>query len=448
MSSSSAKLTPFYRSQEPNENVLLYEGPLQFKRPSGVACGDGTVRFTWLPWPRICFEMSIRSPAADVIGEGVLESPDGHFRYEAFVNKVQTAAGIGDDKLSLLLHGRVTAQLYHGTGNSLASVVFHLANFHSYVVPLPDPAPPDYDVERITFEADGWKITLEAMSNPSEREKLLKHCSGYAFTHVGRMERDDASPFDVQQASNLLDALFAFLSFARGQWSPALLPVGLDGEGKQIWQRWDARQTSNWQYRPSWFSGKALPKCVTETFPGFMRLWNDPDWNKTLRVAIHWYIVSNAQVGAIEGTIVLQQLAFEVLAARLFEERCLFTTFTKKKFKNLCVSEKIKTLLTEATVPLAIPATLIHLSASAQAQTEIWTDGPTALTRLRNCITHPTGTNRQTLDRVSDLARAEACSLAVWYLELMLLRRMDYKGYYFNRITAKYCSDLELVPWA
>ena len=63
MASPSTQATPVYRTQKPNENVVLHEGPLQFERPSNVAHGDGAVKFNWLPWPRICFEMSIATSA-------------------------------------------------------------------------------------------------------------------------------------------------------------------------------------------------------------------------------------------------------------------------------------------------------------------------------------------------------------------------------------------------
>ena len=92
MASPSTKADPVYQTQKPNENVLLYEGPLQFEKSSEVAHGDGAVKFNWLPWPRICFEMSIATPAGDVCGAGVLTTPDGRFRCNALVNLVRLSA--------------------------------------------------------------------------------------------------------------------------------------------------------------------------------------------------------------------------------------------------------------------------------------------------------------------------------------------------------------------
>jgi len=253
-------------------------------------------------------------------------------------------------------------------------------------------------------------------------------------------------PFDEAAVANLLDALYYFLSFARGGWSPALLPVGLDAQGNQVWERWDYRSTSDWRFRPSWFPEHSADS-LADAFPGFMRLWKDPDWNQSLRVAIHWYIASNAQAGAIEGALVLQQLAFELLSSRLFvEER---GTYTEQDFNNSKVfpaARKMRLLLGEAKIPTTIPNHLNMLTELANQ--EGWQDGPQALTRLRNWITHPTGGNRLSLGGVSLQTRFEAFSLALWYLELTLLWLMEYRGNYVNRLTAHYKGDHEMVPWA
>jgi len=55
-------------------------------------------------------------------------------------------------------------------------------------------------------------------------------------------------------------------------------------------------------------------------FPGFLKLWQDDSWEEVTRVAIHWYIEANAQAGSIEGSIVLTQTAFELLASAVLVE--------------------------------------------------------------------------------------------------------------------------------
>ena len=439
---------PIYAPAAPNEAVTLYEGPLAFRAQIREFQGQGAVRFVWLPQPAVVFEMHEVTPTEFIpqLGLGALASPTRGFVFPASVTRLDLQNG--PEGRSVAFHGHADEPPTLGAGGTLSAVVFHLANFHTYMTPRPEPAPPEYDVHRTTFEADGWRVTLEAVENLRDVISSLDGCAGCAFTHVGRVERVDGGTFDAAAVADLLDALFYFFSFARGQWSPALLPVGFDAQRNRAWERWDARQTSDWRFRYSWFP-EFLPNCLADAFPGFMRLWKDPDWNQSLRVSIHWYIESNGQAGAIEGTLVLQQLASELIAMRIFvEERRAYKgrVYGEKDFDDLPAKERMRMLLAEANIPQVIPTGLRTLTAVAQL--EKWIDGPHALTKLRNCITHPTGDNRQTLDRVSMPARYEAFCLALWYLELILLWLVGYRGDYVNRLTVRANGDREAVPWA
>jgi hypothetical protein len=437
---------PVYLACQPNEAIPLYEGPLVFRTAVREFQGTGAVTFVWLPTPTVVFAMRDVTPSEVVphLGAGTLELPTQGFAFFASVSDLEHQ--VGPERVSLALHGYAVDSPTFGIGGRLSSVVFHLANFHSYLRPRPDPTPPDYDIHRTTFEAEGWRVVLEAVENTKDLTASLSACAGCAFTHAGRVEKVDGSDFDAAAVTDVLDALYYFFSFARGQWCPALLPVGFDAQGNRLWERWDARQTSDWRFRHSWFPEHG-PDCLAGIFPGFLRKWKDADWNQTLRVAIHWYIESNAQAGAIEGAVVLQQLAFELLSSRVFvEERRTYTEVDFGKAHLFPAVRKMQLLLAEANISPAIPANLLNLS--AHAQQEGWQDGPHALTRLRNCITHPTGRNRQTLDCVSVTTRVEAFNLALWYLELILLWLVGYTGPSVNRLTVHYRGDQEVVPWA
>jgi hypothetical protein len=68
-----------------------------------------------------------------------------------------------------------------------------------------------------------------------------------------------------------------------------------------------------------------------------------------------------------------------------------------------------------------------------------------AITEMRNSLVHPR--QRQRLAATPVHARIDLQALALWYVELALLRLIDYRGEYANRLGAKITGIVEKVPW-
>jgi hypothetical protein len=83
---------------------------------------------------------------------------------------------------------------------------------------------------------------------------------------------------------------------------------------------------------------------------------------------------------------------------------------------------------------------------SQYATSEGWADGPAALIGLRNKLTHPGG-KATAIFAAPTKARVELQQLALWYVELILLRFHGYRGDYVNRHKAEYVGEVERVPW-
>lgn len=71
-----------------------------------------------------------------------------------------------------------------------------------------------------------------------------------------------------------------------------------------------------------------------------------------------------------------------------------------------------------------------------------WTDGPEAITWIRNEPVHPT--SRLTVNVGTFIA--EAWSLAQWYIELFILKMANYSGVYSNRLRTRWRGEVEQVP--
>ena len=75
-------------------------------------------------------------------------------------------------------------------------------------------------------------------------------------------------------------------------------------------------------------------------------------------------------------------------------------------------------------------------------------DASEAVVKIRNTVTHPTKSNRAQRAQLTTTAVAEAWELNLWYIELTLLKLLDYDGPYEPRIGKPPGNIFVLVPWA
>ncbi len=81
---------------------------------------------------------------------------------------------------------------------------------------------------------------LTAVPKDTEVFKSLKESGGYAFTHLGRIERADGSLFPVAEARDILNPLRLFLSFAHGALCSLPIIWGTDRDGGIVWEQWSS----------------------------------------------------------------------------------------------------------------------------------------------------------------------------------------------------------------
>jgi len=426
-------LEPVFVTPDVNAPVALFDGPVELIQTGGASQKRHvSISLEWLPTPRIRVHAD-GSFDFDLLGQGYkLRMPDGREFEVLWTNhEISGGAGAGPPRASGVLVSDENAD-----SSRLDSIVFHLANG------------PEYMGRRATMESPPWRIVLDALppwTEPKAR-KRLNALAGYAITHVGRLERTDGAPFTWADADAALEALGVLLSFARGAWTTPMLLVGKESETgarRDVWRLGgvDARTT-----QPSWFN--QLSNEGFQAFGGLSSKLGDSVWAEPINHALHWFLIGNKpDVVMIEGAIVLQQAAFELLAwTLLVEDRKVLSNNGMEKLR---ASEQIRRLLSECGIPLAVPGQLGDLEKIAKA--ENWQDGPHATTEIRNAIVHASPKRRTRILAHGHDARREAWMLGQWYLELILLRVFDYTGHYSNRLKASGTwrgTEVEPVPWA
>jgi hypothetical protein len=182
---------------------------------------------------------------------------------------------------------------------------------------------------------------LDATDDQKDVEQHLKTNSGFGITQVGRLEKEDESSFSAEDAQAALVALAWYISFATGQWTGPCLVTGFEANGKLVWDVWNYSRTVPFRDRVSWLD-RVQGDQFEESFPGFMKLWLDDTWEEVIRVAIHWYIEANAQAGSVEGSIVLTQTAFELLASAVLTDHngCL----SQEGYDKIAAADRIRLL--------------------------------------------------------------------------------------------------------
>jgi hypothetical protein len=222
-----------------------------------------------------------------------------------------------------------------------------------------------------------------------------------------------------------------------------MLLVGFDAKGRRVWEEWEcSKELTRWRNLDGWFNDQSDDGF--NAFPGFARRFADPLWGEPLRLATHWYVESNGSAGAIEGSIILTQAAFELLShVLLVEDRKVLSSVG---FGKLPAADKLRGLLVACGIPLALPAECPELTKIATLDSP---DGPGCVTFIRNSLVHADSKNRRRLTGISTGARFEAWRLGLWYTEMILLRLSDYSGRYSNRLIRSGVkgNEVQAVPW-
>jgi hypothetical protein len=166
----------------------------------------------------------------------------------------------------------------------------------------------------------GWRIRLTAVPEFKEIFKRVSETGGYAFTHLGSLERADGSLFSAQDADAVLGALRRFLSFARGVASSLPVRWGTAGDGSIVWEQWGAQPVDPWTGRDTWFD-EHHGNLLSELFDAFAQIKADTDLGPPFSLALHWFQNSNIRAGGMEGAIILGLTALDLLGAMVVVDR-------------------------------------------------------------------------------------------------------------------------------
>ena len=430
---------PRYSTTEPNAPILLYDGSASISTNGEPIMTTARVRLKWLPSPRV--EICISDYCLHDAMEDGTTAVSLQDRPRA-LDILWTSAHMwcGEKAGAASTVGIVQNHAFDKDAD-FQRVVFHVANGPKFRgTHIRNKAGTMNYLGRVELQVPPWNIVIDIVPGQQDQKasQKLKDAGGYAITHAGYVEREDHVSFRVADVEPLLKSVGWLLSFCRGAWAFPLLLVGEDEAGAPVSEAWRCGSVAPMQTFLSWFGDGSWKRL--KLLDGLHRRLSDAIWQEPTELALYWYLTSNnVQDTSVEGGIMLQQAAFELLAwTLLVQDRAILSEDGAQK---LPAADKLRLLLSDCGIPLAIAPELNSLRASAKEYN--WPDGPSATTEIRNALVHANPDKRARILKKGFNCRYEAWLLGQWYLELILLRLFNYTGRYSNRLSR---ADGN-VPW-
>lgn len=356
-----------------------------------------------------------------------------------------------------------------GVDTPLDEIRFYLINFQ--VMQLIESVHRGNNPEhfaRLQLHAAGWTIEIESRPNDEffHATHHLENQRGYAITHTCRIEKESDNiadgPFTFEEGQSVLEATQLFLSFVRGGMVGIALPVGLRN-GISEFEQWSVTQADPGRYRdphqskpyPGWYLWWDHPplnrKAATWLPPMFEKFavkWWHPDhqiqdfWRRVFREVIFSY--TDAERMEQTRAIVPVCTALETLGWAILVEMEGWLTGAnslrgvRSGYERLAAADRLRLLLHWAGLPIQVPESLPKLWHEAKGHGN-W-DGPQIVYWTRNLVVHP-----DTRARLSNGVAVETWLLAMWYAELIVLKLLNYEGYFKDRLDSE---EIKRVPWA
>ena len=422
-----------HASDHANEPIPLWRGRVHLVVDSARTMGSGSIALELSPEPVIAWaqESADAVPAVLNADAGRLNAWGLGRSTEYQRTRLLTAWSTRGEVFKS--RGYLPLGLDVGPRDRIASLVFHVANFPTYVgSPLTDAS--GMWTGRTSFGWAEWAVELDQVKQERTLRDELRATNGYALTHVGRLSRVDGSEFGVGEGVRCLEGVRNLLGFVRGGWCGPALLSGRDASDREVWQQWSVKLVDSAKPRPSVFVGDD-PEILARLAPGFMRRTNGRAWGESYQRAVAFYVAANRGV-PIEIGIILAQSALELLAWSTYVRS---GRVAPSEFKRWSAAHRIRELLKRAKIPTTIPASLTALAGIPAVPAP--RDGPESVAYVRNRIVHPP--RGKSPPRSSSAELVGTWRLMLWYTELLILKAAGYSGTVRSRVDDQVVS----VPW-
>jgi len=428
---------------EAGQPVLIHSGNFSLIKDGLTIPVNGRITFDWYPFTRISIEGKIK-----IKNKETYQSVENFGTHEVVINGHKfgdcsiSSVATDSEKSSIKIKGK----LYENNGLGDKSIKVDLIRFSipnlselwgSVVTKISKNTEFNF-VSRVVFENDNHVITIDKQHNYSQLHESLLTKGGCVILYAGEL-KNKTGLITYNEAKKNLECFEKFLDLLNGRKISILFMTGYLNENK-VWTDYSPHSVTSYNNVARWVC-RHSNDGFNELYNEFLKLWDDDNDKNFLSFAMHWYVEANSNSGYTEGSIILSQVALELIYNYLIIEKN--NLLIGKDANGISAANKIRLLLSHLQIENKVPAKLTNLKQYIDSNPDI-TDAPEALTQIRNALVHSELKKRSKINNIDFDVINDTLDLSLWYIEMSLLFILKYKGKHINR-TSNY--NLEKVPW-
>ncbi len=286
--------------------------------------------------------------------------------------------------------------------------------------------------ERLTVSLGEWDVVIADVNGSTDEQN---------FTFV--VEARPRRTMTAADVERLRWTLFLGLSFTASR-EVGVDPVcGLDADGRIAWVEVGPPRVRLGQPGVRWCPRLRVADALPVVLSGIDSLGSDGTMHQIVKRAIGFLHGADGSE-VLDVRVPMACAGLELLSWAVLQREGWVNAETLDK---LSAGASVRLLMQWAGVPTALPESLSALADRIRRLGRKDWSGPEVAFDLRNRFVHPPR-------RIGDPSwpspseLLEAWQLATWYLELTILRLIDYRGPYASRLVlGKWENETEPVPW-
>jgi hypothetical protein len=411
-----------------NEKILIQDGIVTFINDGGQIDLHGKLMFNWLPNMAVRFYGSFPKDSQIKDFQFFYSNPKIKIENNVEVFELNgLSLNLNESNNTIDIMCQLTPPIVIGEkGRKVNKVIFELPNLRGFIGKQAISDSSAYK-NTLIFNNGEYEIILERSKDYPEINRQLENNGGYQLIFTGKITSLASNTFSISESEIILDQFAYFLQFINGSRSSPIFRYGYS-KNSVVWRSYTPYETDSFKNVTSWAKISST-NSFNDLWIKFSSKWKSENDRECLKTILHWYIEANRNSTKLEGSIVLIQNALELLFHWIIGESEKYVTSSDAT--SISAAAKIGFLLALFDISPEIPQKLSALKKYEKENNIL--NGPELFISIRNCIVHPYEKKRKTLKGLDSIGRYQTLTLGISYVEIILLKFLDFKGDYRNR---------------